>query len=259
MASSILDSIASELGPSALAQLGDAVGASPQQTQAAVAAALPALIGGLARNTSSPEGAQSLAAALDRDHVPSLESQLQGFGGLLGGAQGGQQGGLGMLGGLLGGLAGGGQSAGTSSSGGGLGGLLGAAVSAMAAGNKPAGAPKALDGAGILGHILGTRRPAVESGVAKASGLDASVIGKLLPALAPIVMSALGTMKKQQNLDAGGLSDVLRQEQAQIQGSIGGRSLTSMLDMDNDGSIMDEVTQIGGALSNSGLLGKLFR
>ena len=260
MSASILDTIAAELGPSTLAQLGQSVGANPDQTRAAVAAALPALIGGLARNTASSDGAASLAAAVDRDHVGSLESQLQGFGGLLGGASGQPPGGGlgGMLGGILGSaLSGGAQPAGASG-GGGLGGMLGAAVSAMTAGNKPANAPKALDGIGILGHILGTRQPAVESGVAKASGLDASTIAKLLPALAPIVMSALGTIKSQQNLDANGLSNVIRQEQEKIAGSVGGKSPASMLDLDNDGSIMDEVTNIGGALVNSGLLGKLF-
>ncbi len=250
MSSTILDTIAAELGPSTLAQLGETVGATPQQTQAAVAAALPALIGGLARNASSVEGAASLAAAVERDHVPSLESQLQGLGGLVGGSSGGG----GLLGGVLGALGGGAPSAGA----GGLGGLLGAAMTAMAAGGATPGAPKAFDGAGILRHILGGRRPAVESGVAQASGLDASAVGKLLAALAPIVMSALGTIKSQGQLDAGGLSNVIQREQEQISASAGGRSLTSMLDMDQDGSVMDEVTSIGTALARSGLLGKLF-
>lgn len=251
MSYSILDTIAAELGPQALAQLGSSVGATPQQTQAAVAAAIPALIGGLARNTASSEGAQSLAHALERDHVPNLEAQLQALGGLGGGSGG-------LLGGLVGALTGGSRPA-ASGGGGGLGDLLGAAMSAMTAGQRPSNAPKALDGAGILEHILGRRRGAVESGMAQASGLDMSVVGKLLPALAPILMSALGTIKSQRNLGPGGLSQVIQKEQESMSSSMGGKSLTSMLDLDNDGSVMDEVASMGGMLARSGMLGQLFR
>jgi len=94
----------------------------------------------------------------------------------------------------------------------GLGSLLGAAVSMMGQSGAQE-RPKALNGAGILGHIFGAKQPTVEHGVAKASGLDVSSIAKLLPVLAPIVMSALGTMKKQNNLDAAGLAGMLEQEQ----------------------------------------------
>lgn len=256
MSSTLLDTIAAELGPRALSQLGQSIGANPDQTQAAIAAALPALIGGLAHNTASADGAQALASAVDRDHVPSLESQIQGLGSLLGGdGGGGGAGGLGALGGLMGSLMG---QAKAPSSGGGLGDLIGAAVSSMASGNAANG-PKALDGVGILGHILGSRQGAVESGVAQASGLDASAVAKLLPALAPILMSALGTVKSSQNLDAAGLSDVIRREQDTLSSSAGGRSMTSMFDLDNDGSMMDELASVGGMLAQSGLLNQLFK
>ncbi|MEL6184281.1 MAG: DUF937 domain-containing protein, partial [Myxococcota bacterium] len=207
-------------------------------------------------NTASPEGAQALASAVDRDHVPNLESQIQGLGSLLGGAgSSGGSGSLDMLGGLMGSLMG---QKGAPSGGGGLGGMLGAAMATMASGNA-SGAPKALDGAGILGHILGGRRGAVESGVAQASGLDASAVAKLLPALAPILMSALGTIKSSQNLDASGLSNVIRQEQDTMSTSAGGKSITSMFDLDNDGSVMDEVASLGGMLAQSGILNQLFK
>lgn len=242
--SNILEMITSELGAGDLAKLGSAIGASPQQTQSAVAAALPALIGGLARNTRTTEGANSLASALERDHVPSLESQFQSLGGD-------------ALGGLVSSFLGGGQQAQGSNQG--LGNLLGAAVSIMA--QSGSDKPKALDGAGILGHILGGRRNNVEQGVAKASGLDLATVAKLLPALAPIVMSALGSLKKGQQLDAGGLAGMLAQEEQQLaKGSSRNQGgLADLLDMDNDGSMVDELVAAGGALANSGLLGKLFQ
>src|SRR5574342_1151632 len=43
------------------------------------------------------------------------------------------------------------------------------------------------DGNAILGHVLGARRPAVETGVSRLSGLDPSRVTQLLAVLAPVV------------------------------------------------------------------------
>ena len=198
------------------------------------------LLGGLARNAQSPEGAQSLASALERDHDGSL---LDGLGVLLGGS-GGSSGGEG-LGGLLSGMMGGGSSAPGGS--GGLGDLLGG----LMGGGAPAS--KTTDGDGILGHILGNKRGAVEQGVARSSGLDARAVSKLLPMLAPLVMGALGRAKKQQNLDAGSLASMLNHERARIERDTPGMQeggLLGMLDMDNDGDVSDDVAKIGGMLGS---------
>lgn len=80
--SSILDLLGSQLDASTLARLGDQVGATPEQTSAAVSAALPALLGQLQRNSSTPQGAAALGSALDRDHDGSI---LDNLGSLLGG------------------------------------------------------------------------------------------------------------------------------------------------------------------------------
>jgi hypothetical protein len=80
--SSILDLLGSQLDASTLAQLGSQVGATPEQTAAAVSAALPALLGQLQRNSSTPQGAAALGSALDRDHDGSI---LDNLGSLLGG------------------------------------------------------------------------------------------------------------------------------------------------------------------------------
>ncbi len=216
------------------------IGADPESTQKALSAALPMLVGRLARNAQSPEGAQSLANALDRDHDGSL---LDGLAGLLGGGSS-SGGGLSDLlgGGGLDALLGGG---GSSGGGGGLGDLLGG----LLGGGAPAS--KTTDGDGILSHILGNKRGAVEQGVARSSGLDAGAVSKLLPMLAPLVMGALGRAKQQQNLDAGGLASMLNQERTRVERQTPGMKeggLLSMLDMDDDGDISDDVANIGGML-----------
>ena len=52
----------------------------------------------------------------------------------------------------------------------------------------------------------------MQQGVGKATGLDSGQVTRMLVALAPIVMGYLGRQKRQQNLDAGGLSDMLNRE-----------------------------------------------
>jgi len=111
-------------------------------------------------------------------------------------------------------------------------------------------------GAGILGHILGGRRPAVEQGLGKATGLDSGQIGKLLMLLAPIVMAALARRKQQQGVDAGGLGGMLATEREDLQRrnpQLGG--LASMLDRDGDGSIVDDLGKLAGGGGAGGGLG----
>lgn len=98
------------------------------------------------------------------------------------------------------------------------------------------------DGNAILGHVLGNRRTAVETGVSKLSGLDPSRVTQLLAVLAPVVMGALGKVQRQQNLDPSSLATALAGETLGLQQAtpvLG--SLTALLDSDNDGEIMDDV------------------
>jgi hypothetical protein len=107
-------------------------------------------------------------------------------------------------------------------------------------------------GAGILRHVLGGRQQAVQNGLSQATGLDAGKAGTLLTMLAPLVMGAVGRAKRENSLDAGGVSTLLTSEQEHLKQSAPGvmGALSRFLDQDNDGSIMDDV---------SGLLGKAFR
>lgn len=250
--SSIVETMLGELGGGTLQQIGSAIGATPQQTQAMAGAALPALISGLAQNTAKPEGASALASALDRDHGPNLMDQLGPLAGQLMGGGGGGGGGLaGALGGLLGGGGGGGGLLGGAGGGGGggLGALLPAALSMMNGGGQggQSALPKALNGAGILGHIFGGNQQQVVNNAAQSSGVDSGMMMKFIVMLAPMVMSALGTLKQQRGLDAGGLAGMLQQEHQSV-GAQPAAPAAGGLD----------VMKLGGALVQSGLLGKLF-
>lgn len=228
------------LTPGTIEQMSSQIGATPQQTQNGIAAALPALLGGLAHNaTRSPQGAQDLDNALTKNHDGGLLDQL---GGLMGGAGGG--GGAGGALGALGGLMGGG-------GGGGLGGLLGGLLG---------GGSGATNGAGILGHVLGGRQPAIEQGVSRASGLGGRQSAQLLMMLAPLVMSALGKLKREKNLDANGVANVLETEEEQLTAPVPGVNkggIAGLFDRDNDGSIADDLAKIGAAVGGAFLLSKM--
>lgn len=77
-----------QLGGGAIQQISQQIGADEEATSNAVSAALPMLLGGLARNAQSPEGASSLLGALDRDHDGSVLDDVVGFLGQGGGGAG---------------------------------------------------------------------------------------------------------------------------------------------------------------------------
>ncbi|MBK8192884.1 MAG: DUF937 domain-containing protein [Lewinellaceae bacterium] len=81
-------------------------------------------------------------------------------------------------------------------------------VGGMVQGNSGQGA-SALNGAGILGHVLGDRQDVAAQQISQSSGLNMSQVMKLMPILAPIVMGVLGRAKNQGGLDLGGLAGVL--------------------------------------------------
>jgi hypothetical protein len=184
------------LGGGNLSAISQTIGADENTTSTAIQAALPMLLGGLAHNAQSEQGASSLAGALDRDHDGSVLDDIAGFV-MSGGAQ---------------------QS----------------------------------NGAGILGHIFGGNQTAVAQGVSQASGLDMGTVAKLLPLLAPIVMGYLGRQKQQQGMDAGTLAGMLGQQQQQMQEQQSPMMgmLSSILDSNRDGSMMDDALRLAGGFLN---------
>ncbi len=115
------------------------------------------------------------------------------------------------------------------------------------------------DGAGILGHVFGGKQPQVENALSQKSGMDAGSIANILKIAAPIVMGFLGKQKAQSNVsDANGLNSLLG-------GMLGGQPqqnqslITTLLDADGDGSILDDVAGMvmGGGNKKGGLGGLL--
>jgi hypothetical protein len=121
---------------------------------------------------------------------------------------------------------------------GGLGSLAGAIL-----GGGQTASPQ-LNAGGILGHILGGSQGQVTQQISNQSGLGMGQVAQILMILAPIVMAYLGRQKQQNNLDAGGLSEVLGQQQQQIQQSPQGGFLERMFDSDGDGSVTDDIASM---------------
>jgi hypothetical protein len=113
---SLLDGLMQQLGGDTVRQLSTQLGADPATTQKAMGAALPAILGALARNAQSADGAASLAGALERDHdgsaLQDITSTLGAGGGagilkhVFGGRQGAVEQGVGAATGLSGPQAG---------------------------------------------------------------------------------------------------------------------------------------------------------
>ena len=109
--------------------------------------------------------------------------------------------------------------------------------------------PQSANGAGILGHVFGSQKPAVENNLAQATGMDQSSAGGLLETLAPLVMGSLGKAQQQNGLDASGLSDLLNSQQQEAQANAPGAMsmLNSLLDQNKDGSSMDDLQRMAAS------------
>ncbi|MCP3897235.1 DUF937 domain-containing protein, partial [Moraxella sp.] len=179
-------------------------GADKEQTAAAASGIMSTLMGALAKNASTEDGAQSLNNALENDHDGSILDDV-----------------MGMLSGQ----------------------------------NAKPEHSKMLNGGGILKHLLGDRQGGAIDMISKMSGLSSGNTGNLMSMLAPLVMGTLGQQKRQSGLDVGGLMSLLS-------GTVGGRKdkdpmmglVSSFLDKDGDGSIVDDVAGMGMKI-----LGGLFK
>lgn len=240
--SELLQSVLSVLDRNQVNAMAQRIGASPQQTERAIEAALPLLIGQMARNSSQPQGAQALYGALERDH---------------GGVD---------LGGLLGAVLGGGGGGG-GGSGGGVGGLLGSVLGGVlggGGGSAPAASRKSdpiSDGMAILGHVFGQRQTRVANGVGQVGGMSGQQSNQLLAMLAPIVMAALAKLMQGNGGGASALGGLLGNEERSLQkqapqaGAGAGGLLGAILDRDGDGDV-DLADLVQGGQLLGGLFGK---
>jgi hypothetical protein len=294
---SILETLSQQLSPEVVRGIGRQIGADEQKTGQAISALIPMLIGGMANNTSQPQGMSKLSQALERDHDGSILDHLSGMlggpsaqkspyasvakpaaggdilTGLLGSMAGGNSGGLAnALGGLMGG-GGAGSLLGTLMGGGGNSGAAGNILGTLLGGSG-GGAADLLAGilgtaptssrttnvGGILGNILGGNVGNVQQGVSKSTGLNGGQIGVLMSILAPLIMGALGKAKRQQGLDSRGVADILKRDQQTIQQRVPeAASMPKILDSNRDGKVdmKDDIAKVGIALGSAMILGQM--
>jgi len=105
------------------------------------------------------------------------------------------------------------------------------------------GNPQEANGSGILGHILGSQQPSVTQGLAQPTELNGGQTGQLLEIAAPLLMGALGQQQQQQGFNANTLSNFLggQQQMAQQSNPDMMSMLNNLLDMDKDGSALDDI------------------
>lgn len=224
--SGLVDAVMAQIGGNEIDAIAQRFGMSTGQAQAAIEQTLPLMVGAMAKNASTPQGAQALHTALG-DHADA------------------------DLGGLLGGLLGGGQT------GGGLGSLADAVLGSLGGSPSPpprgGGIDSGLGGVGgaILGHIFGNRRGQAEQGLGQTTGLGGANAGQLMAMLAPIVMAVLARMNRQNGMSPGDLGDLLGGETRRTReaGGIGGGLLGAVLDRDGDGDVdLSDLLNVGGSV-----------
>ncbi len=130
-------------------------------------------------------------------------------------------------------------------------------VSGMLQGGGNSGAT---DGQGIVGHILGDRQEVAAEQISQKSGLNMGQVMKLLPLLAPIVMSVLGKTKNSGGLDLGSLAGILMGSAQQTQqggmGDLIGSVLGGVLGGGQQSSQQSGQQSAGGGLVD--VLGGIF-
>ena len=123
-------------------------------------------------------------------------------------------------------------------------------------GNMQTQNAKALNGMGILNHILGPRQQQAAQMIGQQNGLNSQNVMQMMTTLAPVIMGLLGKQKKSQGLDAAGIMSLLSMVggNKQAGGGIANNLLNSLLDSNGDGNIQDDIARKG-----LGLLGNLFK
>lgn len=77
--SGIMDLLREQLGGHVMAQISTALGTQNDTTKKAIGAALPVIVGALARNAKQPGGADDVSRAVQKDHDGSIFDNLSGF------------------------------------------------------------------------------------------------------------------------------------------------------------------------------------
>lgn len=119
------------------------------------------------------------------------------------------------------------------------------------------------DGVGILKHVLGGSQDNLTNALSQKSGLDSAAVMNILKVAAPLLLGYLGKQQKTQQVSSSSGMEGLLGE------LLGGGSnqnqqqslIESVLDGDNDGSVIDDLAGmvLGGGNTKSSGLGGLLR
>ena len=117
-------------------------------------------------------------------------------------------------------------------------------------GKKKAQSARTTNGTGIVNHLLGKRQLEAAQIISQMSGLDIFKSGVLMQLIAPVIMGVVGQKQKSKGLDLGGLAQILlgggqQAPQQAPQARSAGGAFGKLLDMDGDGSMMDDLLNIG--------------
>lgn len=110
------------------------------------------------------------------------------------------------------------------------------------------------EGASILDHIFGGQKSQVENSLSENTGISMSKIGPILAMLAPLIMGYIGKEKKSNDVNSGGLGDLLG-------GILGGAQKDAQAEPSNPlNDILGQVLGGGNQQQDGlgGLLGSLF-
>ncbi|MGK0365501.1 MAG: hypothetical protein ACI85O_002567 [Saprospiraceae bacterium] len=105
---------------------------------------------------------------------------------------------------------------------------------------------RAMNGAGIMKHLLGNNQGGALDMISQMSGLNSNQSGGLMQMLAPMVLGMLGKQKKSQGLDLAGIASMLSgtvSQQKQTNPTM--NLIAGFLDKDGDGNMMDDVAGMG--------------
>ena len=106
------------------------------------------------------------------------------------------------------------------------------------------GAVNPMLSAGILGTIFGNQQTQVADQIGQRSGLSTGQVATLLMILAPIVLGYFGRQQTNQNLDNGGVVDMLGRANEQVGQQSQGGLLSGMLDSNQNGSSLDDLARM---------------
>ena len=122
--------------------------------------------------------------------------------------------------------------------------------------------PNTANGTGILNHLLGDKQETAAETISKSSGIDTGKILSMMATLAPVVLGMLGKVKaqspavpQQAQQQGGGLLDFIQGATNTVNQQTSTSSIfTKLLDKDGDGSVIDDVAEMGV----KSIFGKLF-